>query len=155
MKLRIVLLLACVAACMPPRGVQVADTFTPEQHADIERAVTQWNSILLRPIVLGGDGYRLVRETPPDYVTRGWSGETVHTTRVVYIAPDVRAFYPLVLHELGHVAGLHDIREDGVMNHVARATVFSADDLEECRAGGACSLSPIDLAKCQAQGACP
>lgn len=161
MQFRILLLLAALTACAPEPRVASAPDFSPDQKVAIEAAVAKWNTVLKEPIRLEGGGWKLINETPPDYSTKGWSGETVRKDKLIYIKPDEPSpvFYALVLHELGHTRGMHDTRKPGVMNGTIDvrnpATEFTEDDLEECRTVGACQLSPLDLAKCQFQGACP
>lgn len=155
-RLILALILACVGCSYVPPRAFVTDGFTRSQHEALERAASKWNGVLRQPLSLEGGSWTIVPQTPPDFESKGYVGETVHGTRTIYLAPwlDEERFYVIALHELGHVAGLHHIAGSGVMNPNGYAVEFTPGDIEECQRVGACGLSEIDAAKCRLQGAC-
>lgn len=137
------LLAFVIASCAPaPPRLSIAEGFSADERADIARAVAKWNTVLSSPLVIEeGAPWTIRHETPPHFDGAGhFVGETVVRSHTVYISPTSAHFYPLVLHELGHVAGLPHV-DVGVMAPVVGATEFSPADLRMCALVGACEVS--------------
>lgn len=136
-----------LAACATSRAITIDPACADPDHAEIRRAIRQWNDILREPLRedLLATSWLVTRSPPPD---PRFTSQTSHATHVIYIAPDAgREYtYALILHELGHVVGLRHIQGVGVMNPSVRAdqTYFTPADLEECRRVGACALTSVE-----------
>jgi hypothetical protein len=150
-------LVLALVSCAPDPRIVVSSDFTPDEMASIRRAAAKWNTVLVRPMNIDPSGpWHVVKDTPPDRWTKGFVGQTFYAEKLIFIEPGLSpdAFYKTVLHEFGHLNGLHHVQGQSVMAPSASSTEFSEEDMEECRTVGACGLSQIDYAKCRLQGAC-
>jgi hypothetical protein len=144
-------------SCAPDPRVAASTDFSPEERAAVHRAAAKWDTILRNPMQVDPQGpWHIIKQTPPDRFTKGFIGETLHGQQLIYIEPGLSpdVFYRTVLHEFGHLNGLHHVQGQSVMAPGAPVIEFSEEDMEECRTVGACGLSEVDYAKCRLQGAC-
>lgn len=130
-------LLALSVACGGPLGMRVDPSWPASAQDEIARAAADWNARVKpdRRIVLGHDGWRILRDTPPG----GYNGFALPSERTIWIAPEPRgaSVYAVALHEMGHALGLRHT-PTGVMMPFTVSTDFTPEVLAECRHAEAC-----------------
>lgn len=154
------LLAALTVACgRPEPRVAVSTEFTPEESAAIAKAAAKWNTIVRTPVHVDGGPWQMIKAEPPDYKSKGFIGQTDYPGKHIWIMPGLapELFYALVLHEFGHMLGLHHVQGAAVMNPTVKReqTEFTSADIEECQKVGACGYSPSEAAKLRLQGVIP
>jgi hypothetical protein len=103
-------------------GVDIDPTFTEAERADIYAAIDAWEQST--PRWRAAVGPHVVHLRRVAVLPDNWWGATTRSTRTVRLLPSVVAgplFRRLIVHELGHVAGLGHVPDDvtyaTVMHH--------------------------------------
>jgi hypothetical protein len=139
-------LLVCfvVVACSDAPRYRRDPLMDSVQRVEASNVIAKWNTVLVEPIAIDdrfGEWNMtiappvLLPDCPPGVCSAcTHSSHELELPRTIQVSPAVRAdaFYPALMHEVGHSLGLHHVSQ-GVMNPRTLETEFSAEDMEECR----------------------
>lgn len=129
---------ACGHANFDP-DLTVSPTFTFQERVALQESADRWNGLVSVHVTLSGGYWRVIRASPPP----PHIGYTDAAAGIVELSPNlpIEEFRFVSLHELGHVIGLHHLRDGGVMTSGSGSLVFTRCDVIECIRVGACSIS--------------